>query len=363
MCCVGISGPGREAVTQMKLFMNQSLRKLVETLLLSTMQFVDAILFVRSPALPSRVAATHRRGRAQAEFDIDKGSVLRLQYPRKVTEDDGLMAELMIPEGIHNHFQDWTVFMLNRPSQTPTQASATTRWAVQAYRYEGISPEGNWVLASGDGSDAPHWALIDSPASQASASSRKEVHVVVQLDRGKTMRLQSHDELGLQYAALQPDFASMWTVDGEAVGLHFKSGAQQEEFKRALDAAVASQRASPGVLWCLSHVSSRRDSTVRRGAQVKALAVCSRFQFVHVWKPLLLLAVDRLYATSTGCASLVLRCASRVRRLARSQIRVTIGHSLCGHVPTANVLPLPLERGVTPPPLPSPPPPFTPILG
>ena len=34
--------------------------------------------------------------------------------------------------------------------------------------------------------------------------------------------------------------------------------------------------------------------------QVKALAICSRFQFIHVWKPLLLLAVDRLYSLSTG---------------------------------------------------------------
>ena len=32
-----------------------------------------------------------------AEFDIDKGSVLRLQYPEKVSEDEGLLAELMMP--------------------------------------------------------------------------------------------------------------------------------------------------------------------------------------------------------------------------------------------------------------------------
>ena len=57
-----------------------------------------------------------------AEFDIDKGSVLRLQYPEKVSEDEGLLAELMMPEGVHNHFQDWTVFMLNRPARAPRRA-------------------------------------------------------------------------------------------------------------------------------------------------------------------------------------------------------------------------------------------------
>jgi len=54
------------------------------------------------------------------------------------------------------------------------------------------------------------------------------------------------------------------------------------------------------MLFCLSHVSNRKDATVRRGAQVKALAVCSSYRFLHVWKPLLLLAVDRLFASTTG---------------------------------------------------------------
>ena len=42
-------------------------------------QFIEAVLF--------------------AEFDIDKGSVLRQQYPEKVSDDEGLLAELMLPEG------------------------------------------------------------------------------------------------------------------------------------------------------------------------------------------------------------------------------------------------------------------------
>ena len=39
-----------------------------------------------------------------SEFDIDKGSVCRVQYPNKVG-DEGYLAELMLPEGAHNHFQ------------------------------------------------------------------------------------------------------------------------------------------------------------------------------------------------------------------------------------------------------------------
>ena len=46
------------------------------------MSFVEAVIF--------------------AEFDIDKGSICRVQYPRDVG-DPGLLAELMLPEGAHNH--------------------------------------------------------------------------------------------------------------------------------------------------------------------------------------------------------------------------------------------------------------------
>ena len=55
------------------------------------------------------------------------GSVLRLRYPpdAEVREDEQLMAESMIPEGVHNHETDWTVFLLNR--SVPVLSPARTR--------------------------------------------------------------------------------------------------------------------------------------------------------------------------------------------------------------------------------------------
>ena len=237
-----------------------------------------------------------------AEFDIDKGSVLRLQYPEKVSEDEGLLAELMMPEGVHNHFQDWTVFMLNRPAQA-ADAVAPKRWPVHAYRYDTALAEPEWVMATagregGSAAGATHWATIETPTSGAGALPDPPLLVVDLGGGGVQLRITHHDEL--QYSALQDDFVSLYTYDGEAVGLHFRSAAQRAEFKAALDAAAARAAAPPTPCRCLNHVSNRRDKTVRRGAQVKALTVCSRFQFVHVWKPILLLAVDRLYSTSVG---------------------------------------------------------------
>ena len=230
-----------------------------------------------------------------AEFDIDKGSLLRHQYPAPVSDAEQLLAELMLPEGSHNHFQDWTFFMLNRPeAPRPGAESDGKRWPVQVYTYDHAIDPPSWVLKADAGRTPSHWARLGADA----VGEAPLLHV--ELGDAPAMRL-GLDAEHLQYSRLQPDFASMYDAEGAAVGLHFRTAAHQDEFKAALDvAAEAAAAASSSMLWCLSHVSNRRDDSVRRGAQVKALAVCSRYRFVHVWKPLLLLAVDRLFSTSTG---------------------------------------------------------------
>lgn len=47
-----------------------------------------------------------------AEFDIDKGSTLSHQYPEPVDHDEHMLAELMLPDGVHARSEDWTVFFL-----------------------------------------------------------------------------------------------------------------------------------------------------------------------------------------------------------------------------------------------------------
>lgn len=47
-----------------------------------------------------------------AEFDIDKGSTLSYQYPAPSGHDEHMLAELMLPDGVHARSEDWTVFFL-----------------------------------------------------------------------------------------------------------------------------------------------------------------------------------------------------------------------------------------------------------
>ncbi|KAG0224302.1 hypothetical protein BGW42_005198 [Actinomortierella wolfii] len=117
-----------------------------------------------------------------AEFDIDQGSVLAHQYPSRITSDNHVLAELMLPDGAHLRTEDWTIFFLNQAKPAPWNGNK---------------------------------ALTDNP-------------------------------------------------DG-------------------------------ALLYVLNLVRTNHDASVRRGAAVKAMAICTTHQYLHVYKPLLLLALENYF--------------------------------------------------------------------
>lgn len=51
----------------------------------------------------------------------------------------------------------------------------------------------------------------------------------------------------------------------------------------------------PPLVYVLNLVNTKQDSTVKRGAIVKAMAICTRHSFLHIYKPLLLLALEEYF--------------------------------------------------------------------
>ena len=56
---------------------------------------------------------------------------------------------------------------------------------------------------------------------------------------------------------------------------------------------------SAPLMYVLNLVNTKQDSTVKRGAIVKAMAICTRHSFLHIYKPLLLLALEDYMKTPT----------------------------------------------------------------
>lgn len=52
---------------------------------------------------------------------------------------------------------------------------------------------------------------------------------------------------------------------------------------------------TPPLMYVLNLVNTKQDSTAKRGAVVKAMAICTRHSFLHIYKPLLLLALEEYF--------------------------------------------------------------------
>lgn len=52
----------------------------------------------------------------------------------------------------------------------------------------------------------------------------------------------------------------------------------------------------PPLVYVLNLVNTKHDTSVKRGAIVKAMAICTRHSFLHIYKPLLLLALEQYFA-------------------------------------------------------------------
>lgn len=58
------------------------------------------------------------------------------------------------------------------------------------------------------------------------------------------------------------------------------------------DALSESAVEGPGLIYVLNRVQTKHDSSAVRGADCKAMAICTRHPFLHIFKPLLVLALD-----------------------------------------------------------------------
>jgi hypothetical protein len=64
------------------------------------------------------------------------------------------------------------------------------------------------------------------------------------------------------------------------------------------DDAVKSTQGTP-LVYVLNLVNTKHDVNVKRGAIVKAMAICTRHSFLHIYKPLLLLALEDYFRSPT----------------------------------------------------------------
>ena len=186
-----------------------------------------------------------------AEFDILKGSVVRLQYPRPTGVKEQLLAECMLPEGAHLRESDWTVFFIN--DRMVRQAEQERR---ERERKEREKAERKAQREREAAIDAAADATATPPALPSADTATPPPAT----------------------SATDPATPAPESVDGGA--------SSDDDF------------------YCVLNLCrTKYDKGVKRGAMVKSLAIVTRYRFYAAFKPLLMLALDAIFDVAPIAAS------------------------------------------------------------
>lgn len=155
-----------------------------------------------------------------ASFDIDKGPSMEHQYPVAITGDEHMLAELMLPDQAHMRHQDWTIFFLHK----------------------------------------------DTSQEEEEAAEKEE-------RRERRQRRKERAERRLQNGIVDDNMD-----DGE------DDDEEDDETDRDSEESEFEGGEGPPLIYVLNLVNTKEDKSVRRGAVVKAMSICTRHPFLHIYK-------------------------------------------------------------------------------
>ncbi|EPE03473.1 spindle pole body interacting protein [Ophiostoma piceae UAMH 11346] len=173
-----------------------------------------------------------------ASFDVDKGPIMEHQFPVAITGDEHMLAELMLPDQTHLRNQDWTMFFLHKDitqeeeeQERYVKEERRRRRQWRRARLAGLSLDDDPERSEADMEGDPAWDDLDDD-----------------------------------------EFDDDESTDSEPEG---GEGAP--------------------LIYVLNLVNTKQDKTKKRGAVVKSMAICTRHPFLHIYKPLLLLALEEYF--------------------------------------------------------------------
>ncbi|KAI8640915.1 docking domain of Afi1 for Arf3 in vesicle trafficking-domain-containing protein [Parasitella parasitica] len=117
------------------------------------------------------------------------------------------------------------------------------------------------------------------------------------IDKGANLKYQYPNETGTDEHILSelmlPDGAHLRAEDWTIFCLNQLTPDPNQDAEQ-----VKAGSAKP-LLYVLNLVRTKHDVTARRGARVKAMAICTRHQYLHIYKPVLLLAMEKYFENPT----------------------------------------------------------------
>eukprot|EP01083_Nonionella_stella_P197304 725534_1 len=271
-----------------------------------------------------------------AEFDIDKGSTVRHQYPKPCPISENILADLMLPEGAHLRETDWTYFFLRESEKQKNvkhkrRATKIDKWennrknliktidnsvfCVQVLEFsESVS---DWFIMH----DVANSKFVYSGKWDINNPNLPELSLrITEIDNSAHVICAVNINVDLQWTVLSETelFCSFYPPHGNAMGVKFEKfknlkmctdivqqitePAKRPELEKAEnndnDANEDDVDLNQQIV-VLNLVRTQKDKSVARGAVVRAIAICTRLQILDTFKPLLTLALDDYYRTES----------------------------------------------------------------
>ncbi|KAI9812119.1 MAG: hypothetical protein M1826_002949 [Phylliscum demangeonii] len=198
-----------------------------------------------------------------ASFHVDRGPIMEYQYPGAITGDEHMLAELMLPDQAHVRKQDWTVFFLHK--DTSNDAAGGRTGSGEEEKKGGGGRNG----AKENGS-RPGLHEGDDPHGDADKDEEEE---------------EEEDD----------DDDDDDDEEGEEEGREGDGQEADEEDGDDDDDSDEERSEGHPLVYVLNLVNTKPDPAVKRGWVVKAMAICTRHSFLHIYKPLLLLALEEYF--------------------------------------------------------------------
>ena len=212
-----------------------------------------------------------------AEFDILKGSQLRLQYPQPTGVREGALAEWMLPEGAHLRESDWTVFFL-------------TQRMVRKEQEERLERDKK------DRDKAERKAQRDRVAAEATTAAAAP----------STLDPQLSQEASVPSSSSTPPPPSDASSATQPLSSSNPTPSPLPSASSSLLPPLPPPSSDDDLLCVLNLCRTKYDKGVKRGAMVKSLAVVTRHRFYNALKPVLMLALDAIFDVAPIAASSVL---------------------------------------------------------
>lgn len=212
-----------------------------------------------------------------ASFDIDQGPIMENQYPGAIKGDQHMLAELMLPDQAHVRNQDWTIFFLHK--DTNVQRPGGVSDAVS----DGCSPGDSEPQLSDDDDDDEGQDRLPQPP-QINGTSFNDI---------KTDD-EEESAMGQSNGAAVSERAEEQEQEQEHEQEQGGDDEEEEEGEEGEDEQEDDDEpeGGPPLVYVLNLVNTKQDPKAPRGALVKAMAICTRHSFLHIYKPLLLLALE-----------------------------------------------------------------------